>query len=81
VTTDFTEEETFGAITLMELNKPPGLDGFPTEFYQRFWDVIKVDVMAMFTQEDVVVQHETIHELHGKKLDGVIFKIDFWKGI
>jgi hypothetical protein len=29
--------------------------------------------------EGVVVLHETIHELHRKKLDGVIFKIDFGK--
>jgi mannosylglycoprotein endo-beta-mannosidase len=26
-----------------------------------------------------VVLHETIHELHGEKFDGVIFKIDFEK--
>jgi hypothetical protein len=29
--------------------------------------------------EGVVVLHETIHELHRKKLDGVLFKIDFKK--
>ena len=29
--------------------------------------------------EGVVVLHETIHELHRKKMDGVIFKIDFEK--
>jgi hypothetical protein len=27
--------------------------------------------------EGVVILHETIHELHNKKLDGVLFKIDF----
>jgi hypothetical protein len=27
--------------------------------------------------EGVVVLHETVHELHHKKLDGVLFKIDF----
>jgi mannosylglycoprotein endo-beta-mannosidase len=27
----------------------------------------------------VVVLHETIHELHRKKMDGVLFKIDFEK--
>lgn len=29
--------------------------------------------------EGVVVLHETIHELHSKKLDGIIFKVDFKK--
>ena len=27
----------------------------------------------------VVVLHETLHEIHSKKLDGVIFKVDFEK--
>ena len=31
--------------------------------------------------EGVVILHETIHELHTKKQDGVIFKIDFGKGL
>ena len=29
--------------------------------------------------EGAVVLHETIHEMHTKKLDGIIFKIDFEK--
>jgi hypothetical protein len=29
--------------------------------------------------EGVVILHETIHELHRKKMDGIIFKIDFEK--
>jgi hypothetical protein len=29
--------------------------------------------------EGVVILHETIHELHTKKMDGVLFKIDFEK--
>jgi hypothetical protein len=29
--------------------------------------------------EGAVILHETIHELHSKKQDGVIFKIDFEK--
>jgi hypothetical protein len=149
----FIEEETFEAISNMEHNKAPGPDGFPAELYQKFWQVIKFDMMAMFAQlqdgdiplyklnfslltllpkkedvskigqyhqicllnvsfkifkkagtnratviahkvvhptqyafilgrnilEGVVVPHETIHELHRKKMDGVLFKIDFEK--
>jgi hypothetical protein len=29
--------------------------------------------------EGVVLLHETIHELHRRKLDGVLLKIDFQK--
>jgi hypothetical protein len=29
--------------------------------------------------EGVVIPHETIHEFYGKKMDGVLFKIDFEK--
>jgi hypothetical protein len=31
-----------------EHNKAPGPDGFPAEFYQFFWDVIKQDLMSLF---------------------------------
>ena len=29
--------------------------------------------------EGVMVLHETLHEIHTKKLDGVVFKVDFEK--
>jgi hypothetical protein len=32
----------------MEHNKAPGPDGFPTEFYQVFWEIIKNDLIALF---------------------------------
>jgi hypothetical protein len=44
----FTDEEVFNAISGMEHNKSPGPDGFPTEVYQTFWEVIKTDLLAMF---------------------------------
>jgi hypothetical protein len=141
------------AIFQMQDNKTPGPDGFPAEFNQVFWGVIKDDLLAMFHEfhkdtldlfslnfgiitlipkienatkiqqyrpicvlnvsfkiftkvgtnrlnkvartvvsptqtafmpgrnitEGVVILHETIHELHTKKSNGVIFKIDFEK--
>jgi hypothetical protein len=41
-------EEIHEAIFQMEHNKAPGPDGFPVEFYQQFWDIIKSDLMALF---------------------------------
>jgi hypothetical protein len=151
LTADFTEKEICEAIMQMKKNKAPGPDGFPAEFYQTFWEIIKVDLMNMFVKfqqgelplfhlnygtiillpkkenaiqiqqyrpicllnvsfkiftkvgtnrvtqvaekvirptqmafmpgrhilEGVLVLHETIHELHRKKMDGVLLKIDF----
>jgi hypothetical protein len=33
----------------MEHNKAPGLDSFPAEFYQNFWEVIKGDLLDLFS--------------------------------
>jgi hypothetical protein len=33
----------------MEHNKALGPDGFPVEFYQVFWELIKEDLMAMLS--------------------------------
>ena len=44
----FSEEEVKMAIFDMEHNKAPGPDGFPIEFYQFFWDVVKQDLMSLF---------------------------------
>ena len=48
LTQPFSEKEVLDAIAQMEHNKAPGPDGFPAEFYQSFWDVIKIDLMALF---------------------------------
>ena len=32
----------------MEHNKAPGPDGFPAEFYQHFWETIKLDLLELF---------------------------------
>ena len=47
----------------MEHNKAPGLDGFPAEFYQNFWDIIKADLLELFNC------------LHVDRLD--LFRINF----
>ena len=48
LTASFTEKEVHEAIMQMEKNKAPGPDGFPAEFYQKCWAVIKDDLFAMF---------------------------------
>jgi len=42
------EEEVKMAVFDMEHNKAPGPDGFPVEFYQFFWEVVKLDLMNLF---------------------------------
>jgi hypothetical protein len=153
LTQPFTHEEVRVAIFQMEHNKALGPDGFPPEFYQVFWPLIRDDLMALFSDfyhgtlplnrlnfgniillpkkkdarvvqqymhicllnvsfkiftkvttnrltsiaqklirptqtaflpgrnimEGAIILHETLHELHTKKQDGVIFKIDFEK--
>ena len=50
LTANFSEEEIYNAIMQMEKNKVPGPDGFPAEFYHKFWGVIKDDLMDLFRQ-------------------------------
>jgi hypothetical protein len=44
----FTVDEVREAIFQMEHNKAPGPDGFPAEFYQACWEIIKDDLMELF---------------------------------
>jgi hypothetical protein len=48
LTAPFSEEEVYEEISQMEHNKAHGPDGFPAEFYQKKWEVIKNDLMALF---------------------------------
>ena len=48
LTAPFLEKEVKEAIFQMEHNKARGPDGFPAEFYQRFWEIIKHDLMQIF---------------------------------
>jgi hypothetical protein len=48
LTSTFTEDEVKEAIFQMEHKKAPGPVGFPIEFYQVFWEILKEDLMALF---------------------------------
>jgi mannosylglycoprotein endo-beta-mannosidase len=45
---DFSEEEVKAAVFGSYAEGAPGPDGFPFLFYQKFWEVIKVDLLRMF---------------------------------
>src|SRR6266498_2489017 len=48
LTAPLSEHEIREALFQMEYNKAQGPDGFPAEFYQYFWDVIKPDLLLLF---------------------------------
>jgi hypothetical protein len=50
LTTVFTEEQVFEAISQMKHNNSHGSDGFPAEFYKQFWGSIKHDLMNLFAE-------------------------------
>ena len=50
LTTPFSEEEVSAAIKGMNSSSAPGPDGLPVKFFQVFWNTIKGEVMAMFTE-------------------------------
>jgi hypothetical protein len=54
LTQPFTEEEVFEAISQREYNKAPGSNGFHAEFYHKFWEVIKPDMMEIFVHLKIV---------------------------
>ena len=47
---EMTEEEVRNAINKMPSGKSPGLDGFPVEFYKKYWDKIK-DLFMNYIKE------------------------------
>ena len=42
LTADFLVKEVYEAISQMEMNKAPGPDGFPAEFYKTFWMLLEM---------------------------------------
>lgn len=47
---EFSEEEIKESVNLCNGDKAPGLDGFNMKFMQKFWYVIKDDVIEMFRE-------------------------------
>jgi hypothetical protein len=49
LTTHYTEDEVKKDVFQMEHKKAQGSDGFPAEFYKNFWEVIKSDMLELFS--------------------------------
>ena len=45
---DFSKEEVVKVLQEMEGDKAPGPDGFTLAFFQKYWSVVEIDVMAFF---------------------------------
>jgi hypothetical protein len=54
----FLEKEVKDVILGMNGNKAPGLDGFSLAFFQACWDVLKEDIMAVFSDFHVRYKFE-----------------------
>jgi hypothetical protein len=48
--TPFSLDEIKKVVFGMKKNKSPGPDGFPADFYQEFWDLVKWDLKALVEQ-------------------------------
>ena len=42
------EPECLIALRNMAVNKSPGVDGLPAEFYMKFWDIMGADLVQVF---------------------------------
>jgi len=47
---DFSEDEVWQAITNLGEEKAPGPDGFNIAFFQHCWDIVKGEVMGLFSE-------------------------------
>ena len=69
---DITEEEVKHELNKMEINKSPGNDGLTKEFYEAFWDHVKVPLllsfkMAFLKKELSTFQKQAVIKLIEKK--------------
>ena len=46
---EVTQNEIYKTIKDMNLNKAPGIDGIPIEFYLKYWDLIKTEITEIIT--------------------------------
>ncbi|CAL4248398.1 unnamed protein product, partial [Meganyctiphanes norvegica] len=45
---EISEQELFSTLSKMSLNKYPGIDGIPVEFFIDLWDIIKIEMCQIY---------------------------------
>ena len=68
--TPITKEEVRQAVKEMNINKSPGLDGIPAEFYQTYWHILENKYHAYLTQ----VQREGLDPSKNKSVTTILYK-------
>jgi hypothetical protein len=47
---EFEEKEVWDVVRVMNGDKAPGPDGFTMAFFQKCWEILKKDLMAVFAK-------------------------------
>ena len=68
-----TLDELHDIIFSMDINKSPGIDGIPVEFYHTYWDIIKHEICEVINQ---ALNSENLSETQRKALIVLIEKGD-----
>ena len=66
----FTKEEIRQAVKEMNINKSPGLDGIPAEFFQTYWHILEPKYVAYLAQ----IQKEGLDSLKNKSVTTILYK-------
>ena len=65
-----TKEEIRKAVKAMNINKSPGLDGIPAEFYQTYWHILEPKYFAYLSQ----IQKEGLDPFKNKSVTTILYK-------
>ena len=69
----FTLSECYEALSQMQTNKSPGADGFPVEFYRRFWSLLGNDLVDVLNYS---YEHGTLSDSQKQGIIRLLYKKD-----